>query len=76
MFLVFYAPKMLKMGLGPLSSLDCAMIPKTIVNWIIRFLINISIKGLNQRVVDPDPNPTLEKKTGSDKIHHYFFHLK
>ena len=39
MFLAFYAPKMLKMGLGPLSSLDCAMIPKTIVNWIIRFLI-------------------------------------
>ena len=39
MFLAFYAPKMLKMGLGPLSSLDCAMIPNTIVSWIIEFLI-------------------------------------
>ena len=39
MFLAFYAPKMLKMGLGPLSSLDCAMIPNTIVSPIIEFLI-------------------------------------
>ena len=43
MFLAFYAPKMLKMGLGPLSSLDCAMIPNTIVSQIIEFLI-ISVK--------------------------------
>ena len=44
MFLAFYAPKMLKMGLGPLSSLDCAMIPKTIVSPIIEFII-MSVKS-------------------------------
>ena len=43
MFLAFYAPKMLKMGLGPLSSLDCAMIPYTIVSQIIEFLVKVQL---------------------------------